>query len=58
MKLVDNYHNFDIKQSKKGNFFVYSDDGLSEYVEVKFNIKYTSVEEAKAAIDRYWEQNK
>ncbi|WP_019299060.1 hypothetical protein [Lactococcus garvieae] len=58
MKTVDNYKNFDIKRSKIGNFFVYSDDGLSEYVEIKFNVKYKSIEEAKAAIDRYWEQNK
>lgn len=58
MKVVENYNNFDIKRSKIGHFFVYSDEGLSEYVEIKFNIKYSSVEEAKAAIDRYWEKNK
>jgi hypothetical protein len=58
MKIVENYKNFDIKRSKIDNFFVYSDEGLSEYVEIKFNIKYSSVDEAKAAIDRYWEKNK
>ncbi|MGL4248734.1 MAG: hypothetical protein ACRCR5_08100 [Lactococcus garvieae] len=58
MKVVENYNNFDIKRSKIGNFFVYSDEGLSEYVEIKFNIKYSSVDEAKAAIDRYWEKNR
>lgn len=56
MKTVDNYKNFDIKLSSAGNYFVYSDYNLSEYCEISFNIKFKSLENAKAAIDCYWEE--
>ena len=35
MKTITNYNNFDIKLSKKGRYFVYSDIDLSDYLEVR-----------------------
>lgn len=55
MKIIINYKNFDIKISKTGNYFAYSDVDLSEYMEVKLG-KYDSIEDAKSGIDRFWKR--
>lgn len=54
MKTVDNYKNFDIKISKLGNYFAYSDVNLREYRNVKLG-KYDNIESAKSDIDKFWE---
>lgn len=54
MKTVDNYKNFDIKISKLGNYFAYSDVNLSEYMKVKLG-KYDNIESVKSDIDKFWE---
>lgn len=54
MKTITNYNNFDIKLSKKGRYFVYSDIGLSDYLEVRLG-GYDTLEEAKIAVDKFWE---
>lgn len=55
MKVVENYNNFDIKVSKLGRYFIYSDSGLSEYCKVSFRRYFETIEDAKKAIDKYWE---
>lgn len=57
MKTVDNYKNFDIKISKLGNYFAYSDVNLSEYMKVKLG-KYDSIEDAKSSIDKFWDKQR
>jgi hypothetical protein len=54
MRTIANYRNFDIKKSRTGKIFVYSDKDLSEYEEVKFTRSFETVSEAKDAIDSYW----
>ncbi len=54
MKTVTNYKNFDIKISKLGNYFAYCDVNLSDYMKVKLG-KYSSIEDAKSDIDKFWE---
>lgn len=54
MKTVSNYKNFDIKISKLGNYFAYSDVNLSDYMKVKLG-KYDSIESAKSDIDKFWD---
>nr|DAX29304.1 MAG TPA: hypothetical protein [Caudoviricetes sp.] len=54
MKIITNYKNFDIKVSKLGNYFAYSDIGLSDYMYVKLG-KYSNVEDAKRDIDMFWQ---
>jgi hypothetical protein len=56
MKIIENYKNFDIRQSKTGKLFVYSDRDLSWYEDVKFTHSFETVEAARAAIERYWKQ--
>lgn len=55
MKTVEWYKNFDIKISKLGRYFAYSDSGLSEYCKVSFRIWFKTIDDAKKAIDKYWE---
>lgn len=55
MKTITNYKNFDIKISKLGNYFAYSDVNLSEYVKVKLG-KSVSIEDAKSSIDNFWKR--
>ena len=57
MKTVTNYNNFDIKLSKKGRYFVYSDIDLSDYLEVRLG-GYDTLEEAKKAVDKFWERQR
>ncbi|MDO4868047.1 MAG: hypothetical protein Q4A23_00055 [bacterium] len=57
MKTVTNYNNFDIKLSKKGRYFVYSDIGLSDYLEVRLG-GYDTLEEAKKSVDKFWERQR
>lgn len=57
MKTVDNYKNFDIKISKLGNYFAYSDVNLREYMKVKLG-KYGSVEMTKDSIDKFWDKQR
>lgn len=55
MKTVTNYKNFDIKISKLGNYFAYSDVSLSDYLKVKLG-KYGCAEDAKSDIDKFWKR--
>lgn len=55
MKTITNYKNFDIKVSKLGNYFAYSDIGLSEYMYVRLG-KYSSIKDAKHDIDMFWQK--
>lgn len=57
MKTITNYKNFDIKISKLGNYFAYSDVNLSEYMKVKLG-KYDSVAMAKDSIDKFRDRQK
>lgn len=57
MKTITNYKNFDIKVSKLRNYFAYSDIDLSDYMYVKLG-KYSNVEEAKIAVDKFWERQR
>lgn len=54
MKIITNYKNFDIKVSKLGNYFAYSDINLRDYMGIKFG-KYDNIEDVKADIDKFWE---
>lgn len=54
MKTITNYKNFDIKVSKLGNYFAYSDIGLSDYMYVRLG-KYSNIEDAKCDIDMFWQ---
>lgn len=54
MKTIDNYKNFDIKISKLGNYFAYSDVNLREYMKVRLG-KYGNIEDVKSDIDKFWE---
>ncbi|WP_195918832.1 hypothetical protein [Lactococcus lactis] len=54
MRTIENYRNFDIKKSRTGKIFAYSDSDLSEYEEVKFTRSFETVSEDKDAIDGYW----
>ncbi len=63
MKIVDNYSSFDIKQLKSGGFRVYADKDMKAYFgnlhwRKSADEEYATVDEAKAAIDRYWESRK
>lgn len=55
MKIITNYKNFDIKISKAGNYFAYSDVNFSDYMKVKLS-KYSSIEDAKYDIDKFWKR--
>lgn len=55
MRTITNYKNFDIKVSKLGNYFAYSDIGLSEYMYVRLG-KYSSIKDAKRDIDMFWQK--
>lgn len=54
MKIIAYYRNFEIKKSRTGKIFAYSDKDLSEYEEVKFTRSFETVSEAKDATDGYW----
>lgn len=54
MKILAYYRNFEIKESRTGKIFAYSDRDLSEYEEVKFTHSFETISEAKDAIDAYW----
>ena len=46
MKILAYYRNFEIKESRTGKIFAYSDKDLSEYEEVKFTHSFETISEA------------